>query len=103
MNTHQAVVDLIQAVNDTGRIAYYIPTDGFDKTIYSMARHCMSENKVFLQKIDALKKELGTAISMETYKFETPSGLINKIADTNVLPNSFSEKLLPIQSYFYQG
>ena len=30
MTTHQAVVDLIQAVNDTGRIAYYIPTDGFD-------------------------------------------------------------------------
>lgn len=100
MNAHQAVIDLIQAVNDTGRIAYYIPTDGFDKTIYSMARHCMSENKVFLQKIDALKKELGTAISMETCKFETPSGLINKIADTNVLPIAFPKSCFQFKVTF---
>lgn len=89
VNAHKSVTELIQAVNDVGRTAYYIPTDGFDKTVYSLARHCMSEDKPFLQKTEALKISLGATTSVATSKFGVLDGMLNKIADTNVFPISF--------------
>lgn len=88
-NAPVPVMDLIQSVNDSGRSAYYVPTDGFDKAIYSLTRHCMSEESDFLRRIDALKKELGSSVSETTSKFEIPTATIGKIANTNVFPITF--------------
>lgn len=89
MNASKPVETLINSINQAGRVAYYVPTDGFDKTFYGLARHCMNENKLFLQRIDALKKELGSTISAPQSKFELPPLSLNKVADTNIFPISF--------------
>jgi len=88
-NYDPAVEFLIQTVNETGRNAFYIPTDGFDKTILSIARHSMSDNRSFLQKIDNLKNTLGAVTSVGTSKFNVINGSRNKIISTNVYPISF--------------
>lgn len=89
LNPYEAVSELVEMVNKAGRIAYYVPTDGFDKTIYSLARHCMSDDKSFLQKIESLKQQLGSAASVSTNKFNPCGTLSNKIADTNIFPIAF--------------
>lgn len=47
---------LVEMANKNGRAAFYIPTEGFDSTMYAIARHCMSENREFLGKVDDIKK-----------------------------------------------
>jgi len=89
INTSETVSNLIQAVNDSGHAAYYVPTDGFDKTVYSLARHCMSEDKAFLQKIETVKKKLGAKTNVVTSRFDALNRTVNKITDTNVYPVAF--------------
>jgi NAD-dependent SIR2 family protein deacetylase len=84
-----SVCDLISSANDNGRIAFYIPTDGFDKMLYSLARHCMLDDVDFLRRFDALKKELGASLTETFSKFEIAVPTINKITDTNSFPISF--------------
>jgi hypothetical protein len=98
----EPVMDLIQLVNDNGRNAYYVPTDGFDKTIYSLTRHCMSEDADFLRRIDALKKELGSSVSETTSKFEGPTTTIGKITNTNVFPITFPKNCYQFEVKYNQ-
>ncbi len=102
-NAPVPVMDLIQSVNDSGRSAYYVPTDGFDKTIYSLTRHCMSEESDFLRRIDALKKELGSSVSETTSKFEIPTATIGKITNTNVFPITFPKNCYQFEVKYNQG
>jgi hypothetical protein len=83
------VETLLDGIIHSGRNAYYIPTDGFDKTMYCIARHCMSEKKEFLQRIDSLKRELGTTTATSPRSFGLPVFIRNKIVETNVFPIVF--------------
>lgn len=96
-NYNPAVEALINTANSNGRTAYYIPTDGFDKTVLSIAQHCMSEDALFLRKIDALKNQLGAATSLGKSKFFAVTGTSSKIIDTNIYPISF-----PTSCYQFQ-
>lgn len=94
---NESVKELIEYVNEVGRVAYYVPTDGFDKTIYSLARHCMSEDKIFIQNIEKLKQKLGSKIDISTNGFVSGDIIINKIADTNVFPISFAKNCYQLE------
>ncbi len=89
LNAAAPVEGLLDSINRSGRIAYYVPTDGFDKTMYGIARHCMSENKEFLQRIDTLKHNLGATTPTTHSPFDLPALTLNKITDTNVFPVTF--------------
>lgn len=89
LNAPIPVKMLIDGINHSGRIAYYVPTDGFDKTMYGIARHCMSDKKDFLQRIDSLKRKLGATSSTSPRAFELPVQTLNKIVETNVFPITF--------------
>lgn len=102
-NAPVPVINLIQSINDNGRSAYYVPTDGFDKTIYSLTRHCFSEDADFLRRIDALKKELGSSVSETTSKFVIPTTTIGKITDTNVFPIAFPQNSYQFEVKCDQG
>lgn len=91
------VEQLIDDINDLGRIAYYIATDGFDKTMYSVARHCMNENKDFLQAVEKLKQQLGSTVNTGTSKFSSIKTYTNKIADTNIFPIVFPKNCFQIE------
>ena len=41
-----AVAELIRKAHDSGRQAYYTPTDGFDDLLYRLAMHCLSGDLV---------------------------------------------------------
>lgn len=103
LNTPKSVANLIGAINDAGRMAFYVPIDGFDKTIYSLARHCLSEDKEFLQKIELLKRNLGSKSVLETSEFEVPDMLLNKITYTNAFPVAFPKNCYQFEIKFCEG
>lgn len=96
-NASPAVQSLLKSICANGRKAYYIATDGFDSTLYSIARYCMSNDKEFLQKLDDIKKQLSANIKMENSSFILPSAPLNKIVNTNAYPISF-----PTQCYQFE-
>jgi hypothetical protein len=100
LNAPDSVTTLIEHINNSGRTAFYISTDGFDKTFYSISRHCMSDNKEYLQRIDDLKRNLGITISACQNKFDTPSLPLNKISDTNVFPVTFPSNCYQLELVF---
>lgn len=83
------VEQLIDAANASGRSAYYISTDGFDKTMLNIARHCMSEDRSFLSRIESLKQELGMDMTIGNSKFVPFAGVHQKVVDTNASPINY--------------
>lgn len=83
------VESLINSINATGRAAYYISTDGFDKTMLNIARHCMGEDRNFLSRIETLKQELGMDMTIGNNKFVSFTGVPRKVVDTNASPINY--------------
>lgn len=92
-----AVSSLIDCANDNGRSAYYIPTEGFDNTLFAIARHCMSEDKTFLSDLDAVRKQLSSMPTIQTNSFLLSNEVVNKAVVTNAYPISF-----PKQCYIFE-
>ncbi len=99
-NSMTSVTQLINDVNSFGRAAYYIPTDGFDKTILDIARHCMNDNATLLRRIDDLKKNLSVTAEDGVNKFKPIGGVTTKIADTNTFPISIPKTCYQLQVDF---
>ena len=100
---HSKVEELINTINGAGREAYYVPTDGFDKTLYSIARHCLGENKELLSKIEKTKKLLSSSIDVTTSKFSCEKVVTNKIVDTNLFPFSFPKHCFQFEVAFREN
>ena len=97
MNVSTEVEALITLASENGRIAFYIPTEGFDSTMYAIARHCMSENREFLGKVDDIKKKLSITLEPQHSGFLQPNAIINKVVSTNAFPIAF-----PNQCYQFE-
>ena len=96
-NIPSEVKTLIRTANQYGRAAFYIPTEGFDSTFYAIARHCMSENKEFLEKVDNIKKKLSITLEPQHNGFIQLNGAVNKVVSTNAFPIAF-----PNQCYQFE-
>lgn len=96
-NIPSEVKTLIRTANQYGRAAFYIPTEGFDSTFYAIARHCMSENKEFLEKVDNIKKKLSITLEPQHSGFIQLNGAVNKAVSTNAFPIAF-----PNQCYQFE-
>lgn len=96
-NVPSEVETLIRTANQYGRAAFYIPTEGFDSTFYAIARHCMSENKEFLEKVDNIKKKLSITLEPRHSGFIQLNGAVNKVVSTNAFSVAF-----PNQCYQFE-
>lgn len=97
------VKELIDSINTVGRLAYYISTDGFDKTMLNISRYCMSDDKNFLSKIGSLKQELGMDMTLGNSKFVSFKGTPRKIVDTNASPISYPKTCLQFEVKYNEG
>ncbi len=88
-NCPPTVEELLDVVAANGRQSFYIPTDGFDKTMLLLSRHCMSDNATFLNRIDALLNTLGEHTDLTSTPFQESTGTLKKIVKTNMYPISF--------------
>lgn len=88
-NCPPVVKELLSSINANGRQAFYIATDGFDKTMLLISKHCMSDNVNFLNRIDTLKNSLGNRTDLISTAFQPSKGTRRKIVKTNLYPISF--------------
>lgn len=89
MNCPPDVEALLESVDTNGRQGFYISTDGFDKTMLLLSRHCMSENSDFLARIDTLLNTLGEHKDLASTPFQEAKGTLKKIVKTNLYPINF--------------
>lgn len=59
----------LEKINQSGRNAFYVPTDGFDKTMLNIA-HMFFENEDLQRRIEEIKKNLGVGVECETTAFQ---------------------------------
>lgn len=83
------VEDLLNSITSKGRQAFYIPTDGFDKTMLLMSKYCMGDDTSFVSRIDKLLNELGDTVDYASTPFTQISGNLNGIVKTNLYPIAF--------------
>jgi hypothetical protein len=88
-NCPSAVEELLKAVSSNGKQAFYIPTDGFDKTMLLISRHCMNDDVKFINRINALINSLSTHLNFISTDFQASDGTLRKIVKTNIYPISF--------------
>ena len=74
-----SVEDLLNTITVNGRHGFYIPTDGFDKTMLLLSRHCMSDNASFLNRIESLLNTLGNHADLTSTPFQQSDGTLKKI------------------------
>ena len=98
--THVAA--FINYVRSKGREAYFIPTDGFDKTMLNICQFCFDGDDDAIAKIEELKKP--TSSNIITTSFISPSrpitNNINKIIKSNMFPISLPKTCLQFDIKF---
>lgn len=60
------VCDFLHTVKDAGRDVYYIPTDGFDKTMISLAKACLEDNNTRVSEVNEVLQCVDTKESHTT-------------------------------------
>lgn len=85
------VQNLIDKINRSGREAFYIPTDGFDKTMLNMVNMCF-EKVELRNRVERLKETLGAGFEDATTPFVENRSGINKCIDTNLFPITFPKQ-----------
>lgn len=96
------VESLINFLQSMGREAYYIPTDGFDKTMLNICQFCYDGDSDAIMQIEKLKKS--TSLNTVTTSFNSPSrpvsNSVNKIIKSNMFPISLPKTCLQFDIEF---
>ncbi|MCY9669555.1 SIR2 family protein [Paenibacillus alginolyticus] len=82
---NESVRMFIESINSTGREAYYVPTDGFDKTMLHVAVACFENDTNYLNVIKQLKSKASVG-NHNTKAFDCNIASYNKIVKSNLLP-----------------
>lgn len=96
------VLSLINLARSKGREAYFIPTDGFDKTMLNICQICYDGDSNAIAEIEKLKKP--TSLNIVTTSFNSTShsdsSSINKIIKSNLFPISLPKTCLQFDIEF---
>lgn len=96
------VQSLIDFVRSKGREAYFIPTDGFDKTVLNICQFCFDGDSDATAQIEKLKNP--TSLNTVTTSFKSPSypilNSINKMIKSNMFPISLPKTCLQFDILF---
>lgn len=81
----KSVSDFLLTVKDAGRDVYYIPTDGFDKTLISLAKACVENDNDKAVEVDEVLKCVDTEVS-HTTEFHINHTKKDKYLKSNLYP-----------------
>lgn len=92
----EEVRNLIEIANKNKRIAYYIPIEGFDKTMLQLTQACFEEDSVKLEEIKHLiKSTVKIEDSRTCFKIENPRN--DKVIKSNLHPVAFPKDIYQFQ------
>jgi NAD-dependent SIR2 family protein deacetylase len=93
------VKSLITSVRNNGREAFFIPTDGFDKTVFNLSISCFEDNSANLLEVKKIQSSFApTEYSCTPFSIE--SNEIHKIYKSNLFPFSFPKECFQFEVEF---
>jgi NAD-dependent SIR2 family protein deacetylase len=87
-----AIKDLITKARQSGREAFFIPTDGFDKTLLHLSKACFEDNSQIIEKIRNVLKYSGVD-EIESSPFSQDTHRTDKYIKSNLHPVSFPKEV----------
>lgn len=100
-NPSDEVLDLITWARRHGRSAFYIPTDGFDKLMISLAKECCKDHTKLVEKFSDCLKAEKQEINRSPFSIET--GKLNAIIKGNLFPLKLPKEAFQFQSDLATG
>ena len=88
----QSVSELLDIARTNNREAYYIPTDGFDRTMLNIGQVCFEGDSDAILELANIKKSNST--NVDTSSFIRNSTAINKVIKSNWYPLAFPSTCL---------
>ena len=74
-NIPEKVKSLINLIRSNGREAYFVRTDGFDKTILNICQFCFDDDSEMIKEIEKIKKT--NNINIKTLSFNPEKRLLS--------------------------
>jgi hypothetical protein len=93
------VKELLEKVRETGREAFYVTTDGFDKTMINLAKSALEDESATLQKIDTILQSLSGNEFVKT-EFTESIQRADKYIKSNLHPIVFPKELFQFEIEF---
>lgn len=81
---NEPVKELIETINNSGREAYYVPTDGFDKSMLNLSLACFENDSEFLSIVNKMKNQISTSRYIKN--FDCTLKQYNKVIKSNLNP-----------------
>ena len=100
-NPSEEVLGLISYARSHGRSAYYVPTDGFDKLMISLAKECCKDEISLTEKF---KKYLKAEVKeIDRTPFSIQTGKLNSIIKGNIFPIKLPQEAFQFESDLATG
>ncbi len=93
------VKNLIETARSSGREAYFIPTDGFDKTLLHLAKSCFENDENKLSRINSILESKGVE-KIEITNFSQEITKTDKFIKSNLHPISFPKEVFQFEYDF---
>ncbi|MDO3423988.1 SIR2 family protein [Chryseobacterium sp. APV1] len=90
-NVNQEVADLLEHIENSGRIAYYINTEGFDITMINLTKLIIEDSLELKREFESIQKI--TEVSSNK-PFNIQLERINKVLKSNLFPIDFPKEVL---------
>lgn len=81
-----AVSNLLTEIRESGREAYYIPTDGFDTTMLMLAKNMYLPDAEFQKSINLLKGEFASEPNKKNVSFLNDGINVDRVVESNLYP-----------------
>ncbi|MFA5044923.1 MAG: SIR2 family protein [Paludibacter sp.] len=88
----EEVKQLIETTRNSGREAFFIPTDGFDKTLLHLTKSCFEDDKTSLDRINEILSS-SQSVELETTDFSQEITRTDKYIKSNLHPISFPKEV----------
>lgn len=96
------VKSLISFIRSKGREAYFIRTDGFDKTMLNICQFCFNGDSAAINQIEKFKNsiDINTLTAFFVDKAQVKTNTVNKIIKSNMFPISLPKTCLQFDIEF---
>ncbi|SHG78228.1 hypothetical protein SAMN04488109_1810 [Chryseolinea serpens] len=98
----ESVEELLELARGAGREAYFIPTDGFDRTLIHLSKACFEDDKTINQKIDGILSSYATE-SYEMPDFSQDVSRTDKYLKSNLHPIRFPKEVFQFEIVYKHG
>lgn len=101
-NIPEPVNNLINIAKKSDRDAFFVSTDGFDKTLLNLSIACFEDNNAYLKRV----KEIQGSFTNNEYSctpFSIEPGAIHKVIKSNLFPFSIPKECFQFEVSFKQG